>query len=69
MGNDADNGTSLNGREQDMGWLRGLTAGEAAALKREAAGPAGGAADAAAAAHHWTVMRSVFSSVFWSQAY
>lgn len=52
-----------------MGWLLGLTAEEQAQLQREASGPAGGAADAAAAAHHWTVMRSVFSSIFWSEAY
>lgn len=65
----ADNGTTLNGMERDMGWVEGLSPREAAELQREAEGPAGGASDSAAASHHWAVMRTVFSSVFWSQTY
>ena len=65
----ADNGTTLNGMERDMGWVEGLSPREAAELQREAEGPAGGASDADAASHHWAVMRTVFSSVFWSQTY
>lgn len=64
-----DNGTTLNAREHDLGWLTGTTAEERDSLARQAAGPAGLAADVAAAEHHWTVMRYVFSNVFWSEAY
>lgn len=64
-----DNGTTLNSREEEMGWLKGTTLEERASLALEAASLAGPAADGAAAGHHWSVMRSVFSNVFWSEAY
>lgn len=52
-----------------MGWLKGTTLEERDSLAREAASLGGGAADGAAAGHHWSVMRSVFNNVFWSEAY
>jgi len=78
-----DDGSPLNPREMDLSWLRPHFEEQPAppleqmVAEQEASAEAllgGGArkleaADVEAAAHHWRVMRLIFTGSFWSETY
>lgn len=78
-----DDGSPLNPREMDLSWLRPhfeeqstppleqLVAEQEASAEALLGGGGGKleAADVEAAAHHWRVMRLIFTGSFWSETY